>query len=83
VPKTIDYALTLRGFGRHAITEGICEFDNKDTYRVCTSVRGKGRPDNLSTAPGSGRSLWVFQRLKEGKQDKERPKETGKDRKGA
>ena len=44
VPKTIDYALTVKGLARPVVTQGIYEFDKKDAFRICASLSAKGRP---------------------------------------
>jgi uncharacterized protein (TIGR03067 family) len=61
-PKTIDAIPTLRG-GKGKPILGIYEI-KENRLRLCFAAAGKDRPTDFTSAPGSGRTLTVWEREK-------------------
>lgn len=62
-PKTIDFKVT-KGNDAGRETYGIYELTG-DTRKICYAEPGRQRPADFSAPAGSGRTLAVFERVKE------------------
>lgn len=62
-PKTIDYDMTA-GFTKGKRQLGIYELEG-DTFKACFSSPGAERPTDFTSKPGDGRTLSVWQRVKQ------------------
>jgi len=62
-PKTVD--LTQKeGGGAGQVLQGIYEFTDDDTRKVCFATPGKARPTELASAAGSQTILAVLKKVK-------------------
>ena len=62
-PKTVD--LTQKeGGGAGQVLQGIYEFPDDDTRKVCFATPGKARPTELTSAAGSQTILAVLKKIK-------------------
>ena len=72
-PKAIDSMGTIAGTKQIQTKRGVYEFVNEDTCRVCLAASGQERPADFTAKPESGKTLWVLQRVKSEKEDKDAP----------
>ncbi len=62
-PRHVDITFTDAGPLTGKTLQGIYEID-KETYKVCLDMNGKGRPKEFATTEGSGYVLEVLKRAK-------------------
>jgi uncharacterized protein (TIGR03067 family) len=62
-PKTVDLTQT-EGSGSGQVLQGIYEFTDDNTRKVCFAAPGKARPTEFSSAAGSQTILAVLKKVK-------------------